>query len=90
VATDPLVAQRITQLGAAHAKVLGDPILQQAEGALLLSQQATQQAYALAYADAFFVISIASALAAGALILKTGWQHIGRSFADAPALSQRA
>jgi hypothetical protein len=90
VATDPLVAQRITQLGAAHAKVLGDPILQQAEGALLLAQQATQQAYALAYADAFFVISIASALAAGALILKTGWQHIGRSFADAPALSQRA
>jgi MFS family permease len=90
VATDPLVAQRIAQLGAAHAKVLSDPILQHAQGTLLLAQQATQQAYALAYGDAFLVISIASALAAGFLILKTGWQHFSRAFADVPARPQQA
>jgi hypothetical protein len=84
------VAQRITQLSAAHAKVLSDPVLQRAEGTLLLAQQATQQAYVLAYADVFFLISIASALAAGVLIMKTGWQHISRASVDAPALPQQA
>ncbi|MGI6854856.1 MFS transporter [Mesorhizobium sp. 1B3] len=90
VSTNPLVAQRIAQLGGAYGKVLTDPILTKAEGTALLAQQATQQAYALAYADAFFVISVASALAAGVLVLKMGWQHFGRVYSKAPALSQQA
>src|SRR3954471_484988 len=41
---DPQVAARIQQLGGAYARTIGDPVLRQAEGAALLSQQATREA----------------------------------------------
>src|SRR3546814_2916670 len=42
VMTDPQVATRIQQLGGAYARVLTDPILRQAQGSALLSQQVTR------------------------------------------------
>src|SRR3546814_6922462 len=44
VMTDPQVATRIQQLGGAYARVLTDPILRQAQGSALLSQQVTREA----------------------------------------------
>jgi hypothetical protein len=73
--TDPFVAQRVAQLGGAYAKVLTDPTLRQAEGLTLLAQQATQEAYARAYADAFFFIGCAAACAVAVLLIQIGWKH---------------
>lgn len=66
---DPLVAQRVTQLGGAYGKVLTDVTLTRAEGVTLLAQQATREATVLAYNDAFLLISgIAGLALAGVLI----------------------
>jgi hypothetical protein len=62
---DPLVAQRVQQLGAAYGKVIGDPALRQAEGAALLAQQATREANILAYNDTFLLIA---AIALGTMV----------------------
>lgn len=61
VMTDPLVAARIQQGGAAYGRVLGDPVLRNAEGATLLSQQITREANILAYNDVFQLIAILAA-----------------------------
>lgn len=66
--TDPLVALRVAQLGGAYSKVIGDKALLDAEGLALLSQQATREAYVLAYNDAFLLIAWI-ALAALALLV---------------------
>lgn len=55
--TDPIVAQRVAQLGGAYSRVITDKILVNAEGLVLLSQQATREAYVLAYNDAFMLIT---------------------------------
>ncbi|MFC0407227.1 MFS transporter [Roseomonas elaeocarpi] len=54
---DPLVAQRVAQYGATYGRVLGDGALRSAEGAALLAQVATREAYVLAYNDLFRVVS---------------------------------
>ncbi|CAN5244764.1 MFS transporter [soil metagenome] len=54
--TDPQVAARIQTLGGAYGKVLGDPTLRAAEGAALLSQQATREANILAFNDIFLLV----------------------------------
>jgi len=59
---DPSVALRIRQLGGAYGRVLGDAQLRGAEGAALLGQQTTREAYVLAYDDAFRLISICAVL----------------------------
>jgi MFS family permease len=84
VMTNPIVAQRVTQLGGAYSRVITDPVLRQAEGVVLLAQQATQEAYAMAYADAFLVIAIASALAVAALLVQIGWRRFGTLPRPAP------
>lgn len=66
--TDPLVAQRVAQLGGAYSRVIADKALLNAEGIALLSQQATREAYVLAYNDAFMLIAAIS-LALLALLL---------------------
>ena len=66
---DPLVAQRVAQLGGAYGKVLTDAALTRAEGVALLAQQATREATVLAYNDAFLLISAIAGLAlAGVLV----------------------
>lgn len=73
---NPLVADRIAKLGGAYGHVLADPTLRQAEGALLLAQQVTREAYAMAYADAFYVVFIASASAVVFLLVHSGWKYL--------------
>jgi len=54
--TDPQVTARLQTLGGAYGKVLGDPTLRAAEGAALLSQQATREANILAFNDIFLLV----------------------------------
>ena len=60
---DPLVAQRVNQLGGAYGHVLTDAGLTRAEGVTLLAQQASREAIVLAYNDAFLLISAIAGLA---------------------------
>lgn len=83
--TNPAIAQRVAQLGGAYAKVLTDPVLRQAEGVALLAQQAAQEAYARAYADAFLVISAASAFAVAVLLAQMAWRRLGAFLNPVPA-----
>lgn len=82
---NPFVAERVAQLGGAHAKVLADPVLRQAEGLAALAQQASLHAYVLAYADAFRVIALAAALALCALLSHMVWTRLTTVFAPAPS-----
>ena len=56
--TDPLDATRITQLGGAYGRVLGNPALRQAEGGALLAQQVTREANVMAFNDVFLLIAV--------------------------------
>jgi MFS family permease len=67
--TDPLVAQRVAQLGQAYGKVITDRSLLNAEGLVLLGQQATREANVLAYNDAFFLIGCIASAALAALLI---------------------
>lgn len=59
---DPLVAQRLQQLGGVYARTQPDAALRQAEGGALLSRQATREANILAYNDVFLAIAVIAAL----------------------------
>lgn len=77
VITDPQVSLRLQQLGGAYGRVLGDPILRQAQGVALLGQQTTREANILAFNDVFLLIAV---LAAVALLLVGGrWLHLRRN-----------
>jgi MFS family permease len=60
--TDPLMAERVRLLGGAYSRVLVDPALRPAEGAVQLSQQVTREATVLAYNDMFLLASVVAAL----------------------------
>jgi MFS family permease len=60
---DPIVSGRVQQLSGAYGRTLGDPVLRQAEGAVLLSQQVTREANILAFNDVFLLIAALSGLA---------------------------
>lgn len=62
--TDPQIAARVRQLAGSYGKIVADSRLLDAEGLVLLGQQATREAYVLAYNEAFLVTAI---LAFGAL-----------------------
>lgn len=66
--SDPLVAQRVSQLVSPYAHVLTDTTLTRAEGVSLLAQQATREATVLAYNDAFLLISLIAGLALTGLL----------------------
>jgi MFS family permease len=67
--TDPIVAQRVSQLSGAYGKVLTDKALLNAEGLQMLSQQATREANVLAYNDLFLLVAgLCAAALAGLLI----------------------
>lgn len=59
--TDPIVTQRIGAGTGAVGRVIGDPALARAEGAVLLGQAATREANVLAYNDVFRLVSALAA-----------------------------
>lgn len=67
--TNPIVAQRVTQLSAAYGKVIQDKTLLNAEGLALLSQQASREAYVLAYNDLFLATTALCAAALAVLLI---------------------
>ncbi len=73
--TDPLVANRLKQLGGAYGKVLTDPNQQVMQGAALFSRQVQQQAYALAYNDSFLLTAYLSLAALACLLLHVAWRN---------------
>ncbi|WP_132314093.1 MFS transporter [Martelella mediterranea] len=77
-AGNPLVSQRLSQLAGAYGSSIADATIRQAEGAVLLAQQATQQAYVLAYNDAFRFLSLLAFVALIILIIDVAfekWEH---------------
>jgi hypothetical protein len=61
--TDPIVAQRVSQLAASYGKVIGDKTLLNGEGLALFGAQLTREANSLAYGDAFFVAGVIALMA---------------------------
>lgn len=55
---DPLDAARLQLLGNIYNRVVGDPVLRQAEGVAALAQQVTREANVLAFNDVFLLIGI--------------------------------
>ncbi len=72
-AVNPFVAQRIQAYAGAYGKVLSDPALRTAEGAVLLGRAATQEATVLAYNDLFLLIAV---LAVGAMLVLISHQFV--------------
>lgn len=80
VLSDPLVAQRVTQLANGYGRVITDKALLNAEGIALLSLQTTREANILAYNDAFFLIAAISFFALVALLAHVGFRYAAGKF----------
>lgn len=74
--SDPLVANRVTQLAGSYGKVITDKTLLNAEGLQLLTQQVSRESYVLAYNDAFFVIFIGCAVSLAILVGHLIWRRL--------------
>lgn len=74
--SDPLVANRVTQLAGSYGKVITDKTLLNAEGLQLLTQQVSREAYVLAYNDAFFIIFIGCAISLAILFGHLIWRRM--------------
>ncbi len=73
---DPLVAQRVGQLGSSYVHTLSDAALGRAESVSLLAQQALREATVLAYNDAFLLISLVAGLAFASLIARRAFLRL--------------
>lgn len=78
--TDPMLTARLQQYAGAFSHVTQDPALRNIQGANQLSKLIQQQAYVLAYNDAFFLTSVMSLLALACLCLHMAWRHRGKLF----------
>jgi MFS family permease len=88
--SDPIVAQRASQLAASYGKVIGDAALLNGEGLVLLGAQVTREAYSLAFGDAFFAAGVIALLTFFVFIFTRLLAYIGaRSVATDPPLSAR-
>ncbi|NHT74974.1 MFS transporter [Rhizobiaceae bacterium CRRU44] len=85
--SDPLVANRVTQLAGSYGKVITDKTLLNAEGLQLLTQQVSREAYVLAYNDAFFVIFIGCAISLAILVSHLIWRRLVASSDPAAVLA---
>ena len=72
---DPLVSQRLAQLAGAYGQSIGDVALRKAEGAMLFASQVRQQAYVLAYNDAFRFTSLLACVALAVLIIDVAFER---------------
>jgi hypothetical protein len=82
--TNPIVAQRVSQLSGAYGRVLTDKTVLDAQGLALLGQQATKEANILAYNDAFLAIAVLALFALAALTVHVGAAAIARRLAPVP------
>ncbi|MET0430619.1 MAG: MFS transporter, partial [Microvirga sp.] len=82
--TNPIVANRVSQLAGAYGRVLTDRTLLDAEGLALLGQLATKEANVLAYNDAFLAIAGLALFALAALTIHVGVAAIARRLAPLP------
>jgi hypothetical protein len=73
--TDPQVAARLKQLGGAYGRLLTDTAQQTSQGASTLARQVQQQAYALAYNDAFLLTSWLALFTLLCLLIHVAWRH---------------
>jgi MFS family permease len=87
--TNPLVAQRASQLGASYSKVIGDTALLNGEGVALLGAQVSREAYSLAFGDAFFTAGVI-ALLTFAVFVVTRLIATARSRSDVSVASASA
>lgn len=76
--SNPIIAQRISQLSASYSHVITDGTQLNAEGVVLLSQQVTREATVLAYNDAFLAIAVLAALALTTMVLHLAIRTIGK------------
>ncbi|MCV3738465.1 MFS transporter [Rhizobium sp. TRM96647] len=74
--TDPVVANRVSQLSATYGHTLTDRALLNAEGTSLLGQRITREANVLAYNDVFVLIAALSLFAAICLVLHLAFDTI--------------
>ncbi|MDO1581681.1 MFS transporter [Rhizobium oryzicola] len=79
--TNPVVAQRVSQLAASYAKTITDKTLLNAEGVALLSQQVQREAYVLAYNDTFWLIGCVTLFSLFVLLLHLAWNRIAEAMA---------
>lgn len=70
--SNPVVAQRLTQLSAAVSNVIMDPVYVKAEGATLLGQQIVREATVLSYNDLFLLVSAIAATTLAILMIRRG------------------
>lgn len=69
VLSSPLVNQEIALRAGALAAQIADPALRKAQAVALVAQDVSNQAYVLAYNDAYFVTFLVAAVALAALLL---------------------
>lgn len=88
VMSNPVIAQRVSQLAASYGRVIGDRALLNGEGVALLGQQVTREANILAYNDAFLLASVIALCALTGLLAHILYKRIAARMAPpATALS---
>jgi MFS family permease len=73
--TDPLVAARMQQYIASYSKATNDTTQRTIQGTTLFAKQVQQQAYVLAYNDAFYVTFLVAAGAIVVLLVNVTWSN---------------
>jgi hypothetical protein len=73
--TDPLVIGRISQYVGAYGRANADGVQHAAQGTALFAKQVQQQAYILAYNDAFFATFLLAVAAIVLLLINIAWNH---------------
>lgn len=76
--TNPDVVQRINQYANAYASQLPDTAARQAQALKTLASSVTQQAYVLAYSDAFLATCFLALFALACLLAHTFWKTVLR------------
>jgi MFS family permease len=91
--TDPLVAARLQQYVGAYAKSTPDAIQRTIQGTSTFAKAVQQQAYVLAYNDAFYATFLVAVGAICLLLVNVGWSNRDRLLSwradPAPALAAR-
>lgn len=85
VLSNPLLAQRVQQYGAAYRAVIEDPALRQAQALKQLGSLATREAYARAHDDVFLTVAMLALAMLAALGIHAGIRLLRARTAALPA-----